>query len=83
VSEALTNVTKHTDATVVTVRAVQRHGTLRIEIAVDGDGGADTARGSGLRGIADRIAAVGGTWQLHSPPGGGTRIEVGLPCVSS
>jgi signal transduction histidine kinase len=83
VAEALTNVAKHTDATVVTVRAVQRDGTLRVEVADDGDGGAETARGSGLRGIADRIAAVGGTWQLHSPPGGGTRLEVGLPCVSS
>jgi signal transduction histidine kinase len=84
VSEALTNVAKHTAATVVTVCAEVHDGTLRVEIADDGGGGADSARGSGLRGIADRIAAVGGTWRLVSAPGsGGTRIEVDLPCVSS
>jgi signal transduction histidine kinase len=79
----LTNVAKHTDATAVTVRAVVNDRTLRVEVADDGDGGAETARGSGLRGVADRIAAVGGSWELHSPPGGGTRIEIALPCVSS
>jgi signal transduction histidine kinase len=83
VSEAVTNVAKHTDAKLVTVCATVNDGTLRVEVSDDGDGGADAARGSGLRGIADRIAADGGSWSLHSPPGGGTRIEVGLPCVSS
>jgi signal transduction histidine kinase len=83
VSEALTNVAKHTDATLVTVSAVADDGTLRVEVTDDGNGGAHTARGSGLRGVADRIAAVGGTFCLHSPPGGGTRIEVELPCESS
>jgi signal transduction histidine kinase len=83
VSEALTNIAKHTDASRVTVSAVSSDGTLRVKVADDGDGGADTERGSGLRGIADRIAAVDGSWRLHSPQGGGTRIEVELPCESS
>jgi signal transduction histidine kinase len=83
VSEALTNVAKHTSATLVAVRAVTDDGILRVEVSDDGDGGARATSGSGLRGVADRIAAVGGTFRLHSPPGGGTRIEVELPCASS
>jgi signal transduction histidine kinase len=83
VSEALTNVAKHAHAGHVTVRAVIDGDILWVGVDDDGRGGADGARGSGLNGIADRIAAVGGTLHVESPPGSGTRIEVGLPCASS
>jgi signal transduction histidine kinase len=57
-------------------------GTLRVEIADDGVGGADAARGSGLRGLEDRVAAIGGRFTVDSPRagGGGTRIVAELPC---
>jgi signal transduction histidine kinase len=83
VSEALTNVAKHADARAVVVRAVARDATIRIEVIDDGCGGADTRDGTGLRGIADRVATVGGTLRIHSPTSGGTRVEVELPCASS
>ncbi len=83
VSEALTNIGKHARAHEASVRAIAHHGTIRLEITDDGDGGADQRDGTGLRGIADRVAAVGGTLHVHSPPGGGTRVEVELPCASS
>ena len=83
VSEALTNVVKHANADEVTVRVFQSNGSIRVEVNDDGAGGADTDQGTGLRGVADRIAAVGGTLRLHSPPGAGTRFEVDLPCGSS
>ena len=54
-----------------------------IQVTDDGDGGADSDNGTGLRGIADRVVAVGGTMHLHSPPGAGTQFEVDLPCESS
>jgi signal transduction histidine kinase len=83
VAEALTNIAKHANAHNVTVRAVASNGAIQIEVTDDGDGGADSDHGSGLRGISDRVAAVGGTMRLHSPPGAGTRFEVELPCASS
>ena len=83
VSEALTNVAKHANATTVIVRAVDTNGSIRIDVTDDGCGGADLHRGSGLSGIADRVATVGGSLRIHSPTGGGTRFEVELPCVSS
>ena len=82
-SEALTNIVKHANAHEVAVRAVVRDDMLRLEISDDGRGGADTRDGTGLRGIADRVATVGGTVRVTSPAGGGTRIEVELPCASS
>ena len=54
-------------------------GRLAIEVADDGVGGADPARGFGLRGLADRVEALGGTLRVDSPPGGGTRIEATIP----
>lgn len=83
VSEALTNVAKHADARAVIVRAVAQDGTIRIEVIDDGRGGASTRDGTGLRGIADRVATVGGTLRIHSPDGIGTHFEVELPCASS
>jgi signal transduction histidine kinase len=52
---------------------------IELEIADDGRGAADAEGGSGLRGLADRLGAVGGSLRLDSPPGGGTRLTVTLP----
>jgi signal transduction histidine kinase len=82
VAEALTNVTKHAGATNVTVRVSDRDGSLRVSVTDDGAGGADPGS-SGLRGIADRVAAVGGTLSVDSRPGSGTHFQVDLPCASS
>jgi signal transduction histidine kinase len=82
VSEALTNVAKHAAATRVTVSLHRRNGVLRIEVADDGVGGADSARGTGIDGLADRVAAVGGTFAIESVPGAGTRVWTELPCGS-
>lgn len=86
VAEALTNVHKHTEATAVAVRAHAVSGasgrpeTLVVEVVDHGEGGADPARGSGLTGLSDRVAVMGGTMELSSPRGGPTRIRVELPC---
>jgi signal transduction histidine kinase len=83
VAEALTNAARHADANRASVRAAVRDGRLHLEVADDGRGGADMAGGTGLRGLEDRVAALGGTFGLSSPTGGGTRIAVELPCASS
>ena len=80
-SEALTNAAKHAHATAVTISARQCDRGLVVEIGDDGVGGADPD-GSGLRGLADRVAALDGRFQVHSPAGAGTRITVELPCRS-
>ncbi len=79
ISEALTNVTKYARASkaVVRVRGVDEH--LTIEVDDDGIGGADPRSGSGLRGLADRLAALDGSITVVSPPGGGTRISAQIP----
>jgi signal transduction histidine kinase len=79
VAEALTNVARYANATRAEVRV---EGALVIEIADDGAGGADPAAGSGLRGMADRLAALDGTIVVDSPPGGGTRVRGVIPCGS-
>ncbi|GAB3721982.1 sensor histidine kinase [Amycolatopsis oliviviridis] len=81
VAEALTNVAKHSDATAATVSASREPGTLVLEVSDDGRGGADPARGTGLTGLADRAAVVGGRMLLSSPPGGPTVVRVELPCI--
>ena len=83
VSEALTNVAKHSRATDVLVRVSARTGGLLVEVADDGIGGAASGEGSGLRGMADRVAAAGGALKVESPADGGTHLEVDLPCVWS
>ena len=83
VAEALTNIVKHAGASTVSVYATGNPEVIRIEVLDDGRGGADLTRGTGLRGIADRVATVGGTLRLTSPCGRGTRFELVLPCVSS
>jgi signal transduction histidine kinase len=80
--EALTNAVKHSSASKVALRAVRDNGTLLVTVSDDGVGGAVARRGSGLAGLQDRVAAHGGTFEIASPPGGGTRVEVALPCDS-
>jgi len=82
VAEALTNTAKHAEATAATVDAELRDDRLVVRIRDDGLGGAD-ASGAGLRGLGDRVAAVGGSLSIDSRPGGGTTLSVELPCVSS
>ena len=79
VSEALTNVVKYASASAATVTAECPEGSLRLEIADDGVGGADPDKGSGLRGLADRVAALGGSLSIVSPTGGGTRVVAEIP----
>jgi signal transduction histidine kinase len=80
VAEALTNVVKHAGVDAAAVRVgVGEDGDLRLEISDRGAGGADTARGTGLRGLADRVEAGGGSFEFDSPPGGGTTIRVSIP----
>jgi signal transduction histidine kinase len=81
VSEALTNVAKHAQASQAEV-FVQRTGDrLHVIISDDGLGGADPARGTGLAGLAKRALSVDGTFEIASPPGGPTLITVDLPCA--
>lgn len=82
VSEALTNVERHAAATHAEVTIVRRGDRLIVEVRDDGHGGADPAQGSGLAGLAERAAAMGGTLDLLSPPGGPTTLLVELPCGS-
>jgi signal transduction histidine kinase len=79
VSEALTNVAKYAQADAASVQLRSVAGALHVTIADDGVGGADLARGSGLRGLADRVLAVGGVLEVTSPPGEGTRLCARLP----
>ena len=79
-AEALTNVAKYAHANRANVVVATRNGHLTIEVNDDGVGGADASRGSGLRGLADRAAALGGRLEVESPPIGGTRVFASLPC---
>ena len=81
VSEALTNSAKHSHGSEITVAARRQGETLIVEIADDGIGGAATAGGSGLRGLADRVEALGGRFTLSSPPGRGTTLRAEIPCA--
>ncbi|MGH7921335.1 MAG: GAF domain-containing sensor histidine kinase, partial [Candidatus Dormibacteraceae bacterium] len=81
VSEALTNVAKHAGADRVVVRAKERAQQLVIDIEDDGKGGAVPTAGSGLRGLEDRVATLGGSLALRSDPGAGTVVHVELPCA--
>ena len=79
VSEVLTNVAKHAEANGARVLVTEADGLVAVEIQDDGIGGADPSRGSGLRGLSDRIAALDGQLRIESPPGEGTRISVTIP----
>ena len=79
VSEALANVTKYAQASSVKVTVEQANGCALVEVADDGVGGADPTRGSGLRGLADRLASLNGKLAIDSPPGAGTRVRAEIP----
>jgi len=81
VAEALTNVSKYARAGHATVRVERVDGHLVVDVSDDGVGGAIPNGGSGLRGLSDRVAALSGTLEVTSPPGGGTRLRADLPCL--
>jgi signal transduction histidine kinase len=83
VSESLTNVAKYAGATRARVDVARREGHALVEVRDDGVGGADPRAGTGLRGLADRLAALDGRLEVLSPPGGGTLVRAELPCASS
>jgi signal transduction histidine kinase len=80
-AEALANVAKHARATRASVRVSADGSMLAVVVADDGVGGADASRGSGLRGLADRVEALGGSIAIQSTTGRGTRLTVELPLV--
>ena len=79
VSEALTNVAKHADASAASVRISASSGVLAVEVSDDGAGGADMREGTGLSGLADRVAALDGELTVTSPPGAGTTVYAEIP----
>jgi signal transduction histidine kinase len=80
VAEALTNVAKHSQASRCTIGVRQTGGVLRVQVTDDGVGGAALGKGHGLRGLDDRVLAVGGRLRVTSPEGGPTTIAAELPC---
>jgi signal transduction histidine kinase len=82
VAEALTNVARHSHATSARVEIGRDGDDLRLEVSDDGVGGADLSAGSGLRGLQDRLAAIGGRVVLISPPGEGTSLRATIPCAA-
>lgn len=82
VCEALTNVGRHADATRAAISIRIDDDVLRLHVHDDGRGGADPALGTGLAGLAERVAALGGTLSIDSPSGGPTDLRVELPCAS-
>ena len=83
ICEALTNTAKHAHASSAAVSVRRDNGSVHVEVSDDGVGGADTAGGSGLRGLADRVEALDGRLRVFSPRGAGTRLEADIPCASS
>jgi signal transduction histidine kinase len=83
VAEAIANAQKHSEASRIEVRAVVSRGSLRLAIVDDGVGGAVEWPGSGLEGLRDRAEASGGTMELVSDPGAGTRVHVQIPASAA
>jgi PAS domain S-box-containing protein len=81
VAEALANIVKYADATAAHVSIQRENGRVLVTVRDDGVGGADPHRGSGLRGLADRLSALDGTLEIESPPGGGTLVRAHIPSV--
>ncbi|HSD76413.1 MAG TPA: histidine kinase [Solirubrobacteraceae bacterium] len=81
VCESLTNIGKHARATAATIAVARIDGHVVVEVVDDGVGGADTERGSGLRGLADRVEALGGRLLVWTPVGSGTRVRAEIPCA--
>jgi signal transduction histidine kinase len=82
VAEALTNASKHAHSDRIGVRVAVGAGHAMVEVRDDGSGGARPARGSGLRGLADRVSALGGTLEIDSPVGAGTTIRARIPVTA-
>ncbi|HEX4735688.1 MAG TPA: sensor histidine kinase [Thermoleophilaceae bacterium] len=80
VAESLTNVVRYSQASHAEVEITRDNGRVVIEVRDDGVGGADPGRGSGLRGLADRVGAVDGRLAVDSPAGGGTNVHAEIPC---
>jgi signal transduction histidine kinase len=83
VAEALTNVAKYAEASSASVSIEMRDSALVAEVADDGVGGASPASGSGLRGLADRLDALGGSLEVEGPRRGGTVIRARAPLAPS
>jgi signal transduction histidine kinase len=81
VAEALTNVAKYAEASHATVQVERHNGRVVVEVADDGIGGADPGRGTGLRGLADRLAVIEGRLEVESEQGHGTRVRARIPCA--
>ena len=79
-SEALANAAKHSHASEVRLVARREDRVLVLELVDDGIGGAASGGGSGLRGLADRVEALGGWLTVSSPPGRGTTLRAEIPC---
>lgn len=80
IAESLANVGKYAQASLASVGVSRTNGVVRVEVIDDGVGGADTESGTGLRGLADRVEALGGRLRVWSPRGGGTRVSAEIPC---
>jgi signal transduction histidine kinase len=80
VAESLANIAKHAQAKTARIDVLKRADDLVLEIVDDGIGGADSERGSGLRGLADRVEALNGRLRVWTPRGGGTRVKAEIPC---
>jgi signal transduction histidine kinase len=81
VTESLANIGKHARASAATVGVARENGQVIVEIVDDGVGGADTEHGSGLRGLADRVESLGGTFRIWTSVDAGTRVRAELPCA--
>ena len=79
IAEALTNVAKYAQASAAVVGVAEHDATVVVEVSDNGIGGADAAKGSGLRGLVDRVEALGGSLEVTSPEGGGTSLRAELP----
>jgi signal transduction histidine kinase len=80
-AEALTNAARHASATLVEIEVLASDRAMSVEVRDDGIGGADR-RGGGLSGLADRVAALDGTFEVSSPSDVGTTVRAVLPCAS-
>jgi len=81
ISEALANIARYSGASHATVNVARRNGHALVEVRDDGVGGADPSRGSGIRGLVDRVGALDGSLELVSAPGEGTIVYAEIPCV--
>ena len=82
VAEAVTNAQKHAHASSIRVRIADGADVLLVEVVDDGVGGAAEGSGLGLRGLRDRVEAIGGTFAVDSPAGRGTRVAAAIPAVA-